>query len=111
MKRELGCEPRAAPATVSGEPACHEPLANLFGERLGRRHAPALTREPGDLPVAVVLRPAGVRRTMGFFSPEATSSGRSESSGQPSLLRTEDLKMRSISVLALVAALPALALP
>jgi vitamin B12 transporter len=48
---------------------------------------------------------------MGFFSPEATSSGRSEFSGQPSLLRTEDLKMRSISVLALVAALPVLALP
>jgi vitamin B12 transporter len=48
---------------------------------------------------------------MGFFSPEATSSGRSEFSGQPSLLRTEDLNMRSISVLALVAALPALALP
>jgi vitamin B12 transporter len=48
---------------------------------------------------------------MGFFSPEATSSGRPEFSDQPSLPRTEDLNMRSISVLALVAALPVLALP
>jgi vitamin B12 transporter len=48
---------------------------------------------------------------MGFFSPEATSSGWSEFSDRPSLPRSKDLNMRSISVLALVAALPVLALP
>jgi vitamin B12 transporter len=48
---------------------------------------------------------------MGFFSPEATSSGWSEFSDRPSLPRSKDLNMRSISVLALVAALPVLTLP
>ena len=32
---------------------------------LRRRHGSALTREPGDLPDAVVFRPARVRRTDG----------------------------------------------
>ena len=38
-----------------------------FKSRLGRRHHQAQTHEPGDLPVAVVFRAAGVRRTKRDF--------------------------------------------
>ncbi len=69
MKRELRCKAWAAPATVSGEPAHQKPLGP-DGESQrsweGGAHK-ALTREPGDLPVVVVLRPDGVRRAKRVF--------------------------------------------
>lgn len=52
----------AAPATVSGELSCHMPLEC---NTLRRRHEQAVTREPGDLPVAVVFRADRVFRADG----------------------------------------------
>ena len=64
IERELRCKTWAAHATVSGEPARQQPLGHdgYSPNDLGRRRAPALTREPGDLPVVVVFRAVVVRR-------------------------------------------------
>jgi hypothetical protein len=62
MKTGMGFETPAAPATVSGELSCHMPLGSKI---LRRRHEPALTRKPGDLPVVVVFRADRVFRADG----------------------------------------------
>src|SRR5215472_5117006 len=53
-----GANPAAAPATVTGEICGQRPLRRKPWEG-GRK---SKTREPGDLPRAVVLFPVGVRR-------------------------------------------------
>lgn len=57
LKRELGSQAEAAPATVTGERLVHD--ATGFGREGGQV---AMTRKPGDLPVVVVPRPGGVYR-------------------------------------------------
>lgn len=61
IKRELGFEARAAPATVSGVPFIKDHWIVLIRE--GDRRTPS--REPGDLLVVVAHRAAGVRWSKG----------------------------------------------
>jgi hypothetical protein len=56
----IGCNAQAAPATVSGE--LRATATGAPNRAFWEGGAPiAMTREPGDLPVAVVFRSAGVR--------------------------------------------------
>lgn len=57
----MGCKSPAVPATVSGKSTVTKPLGNTPEKATEK----AMTREPGDLPVVVVYRPARDCRTNG----------------------------------------------
>ncbi len=62
----------AAPATVSGEPLSIMPLSKASLEASLGRRATALIREPGDLPVPVILPSHGACEGAVFRSGDVT---------------------------------------